>query len=311
MEKDKINELYSALETLNKEKQQILDSPEYNIGLAYKRYTGFLKKLDFVGLFKALKDLHNGNKVLKYYTNKTQVDENNIKKDAKINKNTKIAVFTCVIGDYDNIHKPLVKLDNVDYILFVDNYEKYKQYEDVYKVIKLDDNILKLGPTLGNRYAKLHPHSLLKDYDFSIYIDGNVRVVSNISYLVNYCNKKTGLAMYRHSLRNCIYVEAEVCKLLNRGNKKFIDKQIKEYENEGFPKDFGMNEATIIVSDLNNLNSTKYLNLWWDELVRSGSNRDQLAWPYVLWKNNLTIDDVGCLGFNEYDNYAFEFNIHI
>jgi hypothetical protein len=37
---------------------------------------------------------------------------------------------------------------------------------------------------------------------------------------------------------------------------------------------------------------------WWDEFERSNSGRDQLSLPYVLWKNNKCIEDIGELGNN-------------
>ena len=38
--------------------------------------------------------------------------------------------------------------------------------------------------------------------------------------------------------------------------------------------------------------------------------RDQLIFPYILWKMNYKIDDVGSLGNNEYRDPKFKFIKH-
>lgn len=71
-----------------------------------------------------------------------------------------------------------------------------------------------------------------------------------------------------------------------------------------------MNEATVIVSDLKNEKSVELLELWWQEFIKSESFRDQLAWPFVLWENNLMIEDIGNLGNDIYKNPLVEIERH-
>ena len=116
--------------------------------------------------------------------------------------------------------------------------------------------------------------------------------------------------MHRHGARDCVYDEAMVCLLYRRGSAKKIKEQMAKYCSEGFPKNYGLNEANVIVADLKNNRSSNLLNEWWNELLCAGSLRDQLAWPYVLWKNKLSVDDVGCLGVDVYTNAKFQINKH-
>ena len=67
-----------------------------------------------------------------------------------------------------------------------------------------------------------------------------------------------------------------------------------------------MAEANIIVTDLKNKNGKKIFELWWDEFQKSKSLRDQLAFPYVIWKNDIKIDCITTLGNNVYDNPKVE-----
>ena len=207
----------------------------------------------------------------------------------------KIAIYTCIIGDYDKVNEPIYFNDNVDYILFTDKKIKSK----FWKVKKIPYKILELkNSILINRYIKLHPNEFLKGYDYSIYIDGNVKTVTDISGFTRCVHKKTGLAMFKHHSRECIYVEEKACLLQNKGNKEKIKIQINNYKEEGFPSHFGLLEGTIVVTDLKNKKSRELLIKWWNEFLKSESMRDQISLPYVLWKNNYSIDDIGFLGNN-------------
>ncbi len=303
----KNEELYLALETLNKEKKDILCGTEYKTGLRIttikKILRGFnvKKALQIIRLKKAQKKIQK-----KYNSFEFRESVANIIDYTK----KRIAIYTCIIGDYDNINVPLVKFDNADYYLLTDNKEKYRKFSKVFQIIELDKDLLSKGAIIANRFAKFHPKHFFGKYDFALYLDGSVRIVSNILKNIQFISKTTGIAMYNHRERNDIYQEAEVCKLLKRGNLAKINLQMERYKKEGFPQNYGMNEATIIFSDLNNKESIYLLDEWYKEFVYSNSLRDQLAWPYVLWKNNYSIKDVGCLGSNIYEDYSIEINKH-
>ena len=221
----------------------------------------------------------------------------------------KIVVYTCITGNYDNVAMPLYRNNNVDYIMYtnqqdVKNVGLWEKRDIPENIKKLNDNVL------INRYIKMHPHELFKDYDYSIYIDGNIRTVSDISSFVNKVNEVTGLALHRHSARNCIYEEVKACKLHKKGNIANLEKQIQKYNDEKMPHNYGLLEASVIVTDLNNTNSLKIENTWWDEFVDSKSYRDQISLIYVLWKLGFKVDDVGNLGSNVRANNKIEVLYH-
>ena len=90
--------------------------------------------------------------------------------------------------------------------------------------------------SLINRYIKFHPFELLgKDYDYSVYIDGNITPVTDLTVFTEKINPEIGIAMHMHSQRNCVYDEAKACMILGKGQKANIEKQIKRYEDQGFP----------------------------------------------------------------------------
>ena len=223
-------------------------------------------------------------------------------------KDKKKVVFTCVLDNYDDIKDPIFITNNTDYILYTDNVDKYKHLK-VWKVKKIPSNI-KGDNTLINRYIKMHPHILLNKYDYALYIDGNVNIISDITEVFAKTINKVGIAIHKHYKRKNIYQEGKYLISINRGNIDSIGKCLKDYKREGYKSNYLL-EATILGIDLNNKNAIKVLDKWYSELVKRNTLRDQLHLPYILWKNKYTINDIGILGNSLYINPLFKKDTHI
>lgn len=300
---------YDLLEELSREKLQLAASPAYSIGNALLGYRKKIASGDIKGLVKDIRDNRAARVIRKKYMNHLDRPETEHNQDDTEQK--RIVVYTCVLGGYDRVPRHLVKFENVDYVLLTDEPERYSGLSDQYKIQKLSDELLSKGNILANRYVKFHPADLFKGrYDYAIYMDGNLRVMADIRKMIRRVPADSGLAMHNHRERDDIYSEAEVCRLLRRGNPEKIEKQMMLYRNNGFPSHYGMNEATVIVSDLNNPKAEELLDLWWKEFIRSESFRDQLAWPFVLWENNIPIEEIGNLGNDIYKNPLIEICRH-
>lgn len=285
--------LLIALEQLNKEYMDLKRSKEYSLGKNIIEIFNYLKKfnikkiIDFIKNKKKMRHEKNTYKV-KEYVKKQEDDYANI-------ENKKIVIYSCITGDYDDIVEPLYCNENVDYILLTNNTklksEKWKVMQIPEEIQEQFDNNITL-----NRFVKINPHKVFKGYEYSIYIDGNIRLISDISCYINNINKDIGIALHQHSKRNCIYDEVLACKRLGKGNAIKMEEQMDKYRKEGYPENNGLLEATMIVTDLKHDISKKIINDWWKEFINSGSYRDQLSLPYVIWKNNIKIEEVGTLG---------------
>ncbi len=244
---------------------------------------------------------------------KKAMSENNffINNDTLIKENVpRIIVYTCITGDYDDICEPFLECNNIDFCLFTNN---KKLIAKIWNVKSIDTSLInKYDNILLNRYYKFHPFEFFsnKKYDYAIYIDGNIKVMSDLTTLVYAVNNKTGLALHNHCLRDDVYDEAKACCIFHKGNSKKIKEQILKYKKEFFPSNFGLFECNVIVSDLKNKTSKIIMDNWWNDFVSSKSYRDQLSLPYVLWKLGYNKDDIGCLGENVYRNPKFRFNNH-
>ena len=308
---DNEKELMIALEKLNLKYLKLKSSKEQQIGKKIINFIQDIKDRNIKNVISLVKKKMGQKKIDKMYPNQS-IEENLSESDwlkhiTHVDLSGKVAVYTCITGKYDNVIDPIYINQNFDFYIFTDQDIKSKIWikrEIPKNILGLKDNIL------INRYIKMHPFELFPDYDYAVYIDGNACIVSDISSLINKTLSITGFAMHRHVLRNDIYEEAMVCALYGKGNREKLKDQISLYRNNGFPKKFGMLEANVIIFDLNSIVAKTLMLEWWEEFLRSGSMRDQIALPYILWKNNYTIDNVGFLGKNVYRNSKFQVFSH-
>ena len=214
-------------------------------------------------------------------------------------------VYACVTHGYDTPYAPLFRDPGLDYVLYTD--KEGEEGPSVWTRRPLKEELR--FPNAGNRanrYYKFHPFECFPGYDYAIYTDGNVRIMSDVTALYRCAeNSPAGIAMHRHAQRSCVYEEAQWCAFNGRGNQEAIARQMKRYHEEGLPKNFGLFEATIIVIDLLNPKAKEILDAWWEEFCQTGSGRDQLSFPYALWKKHYSADSIGCLGNDEYHNPKF------
>lgn len=245
-------------------------------------------------------------------------NENAIEKPKKINpilinskNNNRVAIYTCITGNYDNVCEPYIIESNCDYYIFTNN---KKINSKVWKKKDIPYEMQNIGgDILINRYIKMHPYELFNenDYDYAVYIDGNISIISNISTFCDNTSNKTGLAFHKHYNKTCTYDEMKTCEIIGKGNCKKIKMQEKKYKKEGFPKNYGLFECNVIVSNLHNSIGKEILNNWWSEFEKSSSLRDQICLPYSLWKKGYKSSDIGIIENNVFLNKKIRINKHI
>ncbi|WOU43008.1 glycosyltransferase domain-containing protein [Citrobacter portucalensis] len=205
----------------------------------------------------------------------------------------KIAIYTCITGDYDSIKTPLKINDEIDYICFSD---QNIHAPHPWVVINISDlkTLRIFDEKTINRAIKICPQKfgLLENYELTIYIDGSIEIIDDLSLLVNFVAKQDNdIFMYEHFLRNCLYDEAEECLLIGYDWYWNIRKQVNKYKKQGFPVSYGLFECGIIIrkksQDLNVI-----MGKWFEEYIK-GVKRDQLSLTYILWRNNYYLHSLG------------------
>lgn len=181
----------------------------------------------------------------------------------------KKAIYTAIFGDYDYFKEPEYNNDDYDYHLFTDNRN--------IKSNKYTIHILN-GDVRKAREIKLLHHKYLLDYDFSIWLDGNIIQKCNINQLAD--KQRADFMCMKHPKRNCIFDEANACLDMNKGNIETIQSQMIRYRKKGFPANMGLIASGILFRK-----HTKKVNEMcenWYKQLQQGSYRDLLSFNYIL-----------------------------
>ena len=202
----------------------------------------------------------------------------------------KKAIYTAIIGGYDNFVEPLFVNKGFDYFLFTDN-DKIKS--TIYKIIKV-----KVPRGLDNvrfaRQIKILPHKFLPEYDLTVWHDGNITQQKDIKRLIS--NMSFDYLLMKHPSRTCIYQEANAVTDMNLDDKTIVEKQMNTYRKEGIPSNEGMVQTGVMFRK-----KTKEVVAFcedWLKEVLSGSRRDQLSFNYVKWKHSLPVNLVSAGGID-------------
>ena len=192
----------------------------------------------------------------------------------------KFVVYTALFGDYDHLIEPKEKFEGCDFICFTDQLHLKSDIWDIKVVEDID-----LPLNMMNRKYKLLPHLFLSEYQQSLYVDTNIYILANPIDLSRKYLKVNDFVVARHTHRNCIYEEAEVCVRIGKTSKNEATAQMKDYKLKGFPENFGLGENNILLRNHNSSKIIKMMSQWWDE-INLKTKRDQLSLGYVLWSNN-------------------------
>lgn len=189
----------------------------------------------------------------------------------------KVVVYTAIMGKFDNLKDPLVITPNVDYICFTDN---PKVKSKTWKVILLDklDN-----SRLHARKLKILGHELLNDYEYSIWVDGNILITNNLTELIEQYFYKEGIeiATFKHPIRNCIYEEAIECAVNHADNSISISRHLKFLVNNNYPVNNGLVESNVLFKKNKSKALNDFIAQWW-YFVENITIRDQLSFNFVL-----------------------------
>ena len=231
--------------------------------------------------------------------------------NAITNRNPRIAVYTCITGNYDKLNKLLVNEKNCDYFFITDAPDDEKiENEDGYKRISVDGLISNkdYSPKTLNRFCKSHGQSIFSNYDYSIYIDGNMQMICPIAHLYASRVGKYGVALHKHPNFDDIYVEAFSLSLRSRTRRDETTELLRRFAKEGFPKNYGATECNVIVHDHSSKIGKIILGEWFTNYVDNRVKRDQLYMPYTLWKMGIRVEDVCTLPSNAHVNGFFDFS---
>lgn len=236
-------------------------------------------------------------------------EENKVcnKLERKIKNTDRIAIYTCITNNYDQLNEPLYMEDNCDYFFITDKKGvEQLSLPSAYKIIDIEKVVPAdlISPKEKNRYCKSHGYEIFKDYDYSIYLDGNIQIVKPILPLLKLMGQ-VGVAFHKHPAADDAYEEALSLSLRTRITKEEADKTIKWFWNSGMPRFYGMVECGVILCDNKSSTACELLNNWFSNYHKGAAKRDQMYMAFTLWKMGIEINEVRTLPGNWRENGYF------
>lgn len=190
----------------------------------------------------------------------------------------KIVVYTANFGNYDILLDPLYRSNQIDYVCFTDNEIFQSDIWNVQYIKRKNENQILMA-----RWHKIFPDKLFPQYDISIWVDSKFLITGNLSQYLAIYQKDKEILCFPHFSRNCIYDEAKECIRVGKAKGDILNSQTKAYRKDRFPENYGLYETGCLVRRHNESNVKEIMKLWWLEIEKR-STRDQVSFPYILWK---------------------------
>ena len=182
-------------------------------------------------------------------------------------------IYTVLTGGYDRLEQPVAVSPDWDYICFGDS-------EGQDGVWKLRTIPFEGTPVMRARWAKMHPHILLPEYSYSVFMDANLQISAPEFYET--LLREQVIAVLEHPERDCVWEELRYCYLKDKMSTKTAVRWHWFLDEMEMPRHAGLTETNIIAREHNNLKIIALDNLWWQFLEKTGGSRDQLAFTPAL-----------------------------
>ncbi len=191
-----------------------------------------------------------------------------------------ITVFSSICGGKDDIidNQPKGK-----YVMFLDR----PYSSETWEIKKAYDRFK--DPRRNSRIPKLLSHQFI-DTEYSLWIDGNLQLLSTPDVLVERYLKDHDIAVFKHPTRDCIYGEAAKCAVAKLDDPEVIIEQVMTYEKAGYAKNKGLCECMFILRR-HTRKVQQFNDAWWSEYSRH-SCRDQISFMYAADKVGLRVNAI-------------------
>lgn len=198
-------------------------------------------------------------------------------------KSDKIAVYSCLSGDYEQVI-PLIDEDqSIDKFLIVDNHNAPVP-EGYTKIVS---NYVNPESVRTARFAKTHPHIWFGDYDFVFWIDSNIQFLGDLrNYTQMLKAAKADCGFILHPVRGNLVEESAVLSASRIVDHEMATQQITRYLSDPSLLSEPLFETNFMVSRPSSKTVQKFMGAWWSELNKF-THRDQLSVNYAARAANL------------------------
>jgi hypothetical protein len=196
----------------------------------------------------------------------------------------KSVIYTALVGNYDSLMQPEAVDSGFDYVCFSDCITESKV--GVWEIRPIP--FTSPSSTRVARYAKLQPHAVLPEYEYSVWMDANILIKGEEFYEKVNAKIAEGakMAFVPHPSRDCVY--EEIARCYRDVRISFLDalKQRRHLLAMGYPEHWGLMETNLVLRRHNDPDVIRISDAWWEEL-QNYTFRDQLSQMPVCWKNGV------------------------
>jgi hypothetical protein len=193
---------------------------------------------------------------------------------------SKFLVITSISGGKDQLIDPPQKFDDCDYIAFVDKEYNCKIWEQrpIINFSFLD----RFKDRRNAKPYKIMSSVMFQEYDYIVWCDGNHQLKKNPKEIIEEFNDDFDFLVFKHPDRTCTYQEMQAVAQWGMDDVQNVQSQLNYYKGVGMPDNFGLFEMSTFIKK--NTMATKQFDLMWFEQICKFSSRDQISFPFVLWK---------------------------
>ena len=200
----------------------------------------------------------------------------------------KYVVYTCITGNYDSLmEQPFYEHEKFDYVCFTNspNIKKSNNWK-IIDISGIDKIINENDQQKISRFLKTHPHLFFENYEKSLYIDGNIKILSKDleNDFIKFLGKNEYLLTSQHPFITNVYDEIKVCISKKKDNEENLNRIRELLKTEKFNDLNAHTQMGIILRDHNNKECQKIMEDWW-WMIKNFCKRDQTSFNYVFWKN--------------------------
>lgn len=205
-----------------------------------------------------------------------------------------ILVLTSNIGGKDNLQDQINIFPNCDYIALVDSHQNVNNWEQHQS---FDFSCIDRYQSRRNsKLYKILSSWVFNQYEYIVWLDATQHLKFNPQELIDKHGEFDYL-LFKHNDRNCIYDEIDIVKQLNLDIHNTLNQQYEYYKSQNMPSNYGLYEMGFHIKKVNE--KTMNVDIMWFEQISKFSSRDQISFPFCLWKMR---DKIKTKYVGEYEN---------
>lgn len=201
-------------------------------------------------------------------------------------------IYTCMFGE-TVVRQPEEISMQVDYICFTDKEEKwgekngvwqYRRMEKIEKIEGLEEDKEEIKQMFLESKCKIMAHELLKEYDYSIWVDPDVVIVGDILRFCKVYGGGKSFLSFPSAKEDCIYENMSVTQMGTNDLNIKVRKMMLFYRKKGYPEHYGSIDGRVMVRNHKDPKLCRIMAEWWEE-VKNSFILIENVFNYIAWKN--------------------------